>query len=61
VVAEDDVQRAVAVRRDAARPERAGGQVGRASQRLERDRIDALDPRRDRVAQGAAAEPVPEG
>ncbi|MFM8971096.1 MAG: hypothetical protein ACKOOG_00330, partial [Actinomycetota bacterium] len=48
VVAEHDVERAVGVGGEPSRPGRPARQVGRAGERLECDRIDALHPRHRR-------------
>ena len=55
VVAEHDVQRPVRVRGDAAGPRRAARQILGAGERLQRDRIEALDPG-DRVRSGRVAQ-----
>ena len=52
VAAVHDVQRPVRVRGDPAGPERAAGQLGRAGDRRERQRIDPLDPRIRRIPSG---------
>jgi len=57
---EHDVERTVGVRRHSTRPERAGGELGRACERRERDRVEPLDPRHDRTVRRPGVERVPE-